>query len=156
MPAIPPLSLPNTTMISIPRSQRSAVREKQVKQEAGGHFMPVILVTAKSLPRHRRRSRGQKSPCSINASSSPRQSGKLFKTVMRYLRELPGIPRIAGESALRCEIEKGSRIIALPGEERTIRGYSGVLHLRGVKSQHPACSQSRSRNSAQDDSGVSA
>jgi tetratricopeptide (TPR) repeat protein len=59
-------------------------------------------------------------------SPSQRQSGEVFKTVMRYLRQLPGIPRITAESALRCELENGSRIIALPGEERTIRGYSGA------------------------------
>ncbi len=59
-------------------------------------------------------------------SPSQRQSGELFKTVVRYLRQLSGAPRIAAESALRCELETGSRIIALPGEERTIRGYSGA------------------------------
>jgi phage terminase large subunit-like protein len=37
-------------------------------------------------------------------SASQRQSGELFKTVVRYLRQLPGAPRIAAESALRCEL----------------------------------------------------
>jgi hypothetical protein len=59
-------------------------------------------------------------------SPSQRQSGELFKTVIGNLRRLPGAPQIKAESALRCELENGSRIIALPGEERTIRGYSGA------------------------------
>jgi phage terminase large subunit-like protein len=59
-------------------------------------------------------------------SPSQRQSGELFKTVMRYLKRLLGAPRVMAESALRCELENGSRIIALPGEEKTVRGYSGA------------------------------
>jgi terminase large subunit-like protein len=59
-------------------------------------------------------------------SPSQRQSGELFKTVMRYLRQLPAAPRITAESALRCELDNGARIIALPGEERTVRGYAGA------------------------------
>jgi len=59
-------------------------------------------------------------------SPSQRQSGELFKTVMRHLRRLPDAPRITAESALRCELENRSRILALPGEEKTVRGYSGA------------------------------
>jgi hypothetical protein len=59
-------------------------------------------------------------------SPSQRQSGELFKTVMRYLKMLPGGPRITAESALRCELENNARIVALPGEEKTVRGYSAV------------------------------
>lgn len=36
----------------------------------------------------------------------------------------PDAPKIVTESALRMELENGSRIIALPGTESTIRGYS--------------------------------
>ena len=33
---------------------------------------------------------------------------------------------IANESALRLELENGSRIVSLPGKEETVRGFSGV------------------------------
>jgi hypothetical protein len=69
---------------------------------------------------------GQPFALVLLVSPSQRQSGELFKTVIGHLRRLPGVPRITAESALRCELENGSRIIALPGEERTIRGYSGA------------------------------
>jgi phage terminase large subunit-like protein len=59
-------------------------------------------------------------------SPSQRQSGELFRTVMRYLREVPDASEIRAESALRVELSNGSRIVALPGDERTIRGYAGA------------------------------
>jgi Terminase large subunit, T4likevirus-type, N-terminal len=59
-------------------------------------------------------------------SPSQRQSGELFRTVMRHLRELPGTPEIRAESALRLELANGSRVVALPGDERTIRGFAGA------------------------------
>jgi hypothetical protein len=59
-------------------------------------------------------------------SPSQRQSGELFRTLMRYLRTLPGAPEIRAESALRVELANGSRIVALPGDERTIRGFAGA------------------------------
>jgi hypothetical protein len=60
-------------------------------------------------------------------SPSQRQSGELHRTV-KHLHNactLP-IPEIVSESALRLELANGARIIALPGEEANIRGYSGV------------------------------
>jgi hypothetical protein len=59
-------------------------------------------------------------------SPSQRQSGELFRTLMRYLRTLPGAPELRAESALRVELANGSRIVALPGDERTIRGFAGA------------------------------
>jgi len=59
-------------------------------------------------------------------SPSQRQSGELFRVVMRHLRELPGAPAITAESALRLELANGSRIVALPGDEKTIRGFAGA------------------------------
>jgi hypothetical protein len=58
-------------------------------------------------------------------SPSQRQSGELFRTLMSYLRKLPGAPDVRAESALRVELANGSRVIALPGDEKTIRGYAG-------------------------------
>lgn len=59
-------------------------------------------------------------------SPSQRQSGELFRTVIGFHSKLEGAPRLTAETALRAEIENGSRILALPGTERTIRGYAGA------------------------------
>ena len=39
---------------------------------------------------------------------------------------LDGVPELTQESVLRAEMANGSRIVALPGDERTIRGYASV------------------------------
>jgi Terminase large subunit, T4likevirus-type, N-terminal len=59
-------------------------------------------------------------------SPSQRQSGELFRKVLRFLHALPGAPAITAESALRLELANGSRVVALPGDEKTIRGFSGA------------------------------
>jgi hypothetical protein len=59
-------------------------------------------------------------------SPSQRQSGELFRTVMRHFRALLGAPAITAESALRLELANRSRIVALPGDEKTIRGFAGA------------------------------
>jgi len=43
-------------------------------------------------------------------SPSQRQSGELFRSVMRHLRALENAPEIRAESALRLELANGSRI----------------------------------------------
>jgi hypothetical protein len=53
-----------------------------------------------------------------------RQSVELFRKVLDFYRTVPDAPKITHESALRLELENGSRNIALPGTESTIRGYS--------------------------------
>lgn len=55
-----------------------------------------------------------------------RQSAELFRKVNDVYRSLPNVPRVVQESAMRMELANGSRIIALPGTEGTIRGYSGA------------------------------
>jgi hypothetical protein len=63
---------------------------------------------------------------SLLISPSQRQSGELFRKVIDLHRALPdGIPA-DNVSALRMELRNGSRIIALPGAEATVRGYSGA------------------------------
>jgi len=58
-----------------------------------------------------------------------RQSQELFMKVTQFYHEL-GKPVPAREaSALRLSLMNGSRIIALPGNEATIRGFSGVRLL---------------------------
>lgn len=59
-------------------------------------------------------------------SPSQRQSGELFRTVIGFHSRLEGAPRLRSESALRAEFEGGSRIVALPGTERTVRGYAAA------------------------------
>jgi Terminase large subunit, T4likevirus-type, N-terminal len=57
-------------------------------------------------------------------SPSQRQSAELFRTVMLFHSKLSGAPPLSKESVLRAEFASGSRILALPGTERTIRGYA--------------------------------
>ena len=57
-------------------------------------------------------------------SPSQRQSAELFRTVMLYHNALAGAPALSMESVLRAEFQNGSRILALPGTEKTVRGYS--------------------------------
>jgi hypothetical protein len=62
-------------------------------------------------------------------SPSLRQSGELFRKVKSSYEALERIVGARQESALRLELENGSRIISLPGNEETIRGYSGTTLL---------------------------
>jgi len=57
-------------------------------------------------------------------SPSQRQSAELFRSVMKFHNELKGAPRLNAESVLKAEMENGSRILALPGTEKTVRGYA--------------------------------
>ena len=57
---------------------------------------------------------------------SQRQSGELFSKVTALYRACETPVRARKVSAMRMELENESRIIALPGSEKTIRGYSGV------------------------------
>jgi hypothetical protein len=58
------------------------------------------------------------------ASPSQRQSGELFKKIEQILRAQKPQPEFSKESATRMELANGARIIALPGTEATVRGYS--------------------------------
>lgn len=68
----------------------------------------------------------QPSALVLLVSPSQRQSAELFRSLMVHFRRLPGAPEIRSESVLRCEFANGSRIVALPGESNTVRGYSGA------------------------------
>jgi hypothetical protein len=67
-------------------------------------------------------------PASLALLLSPslRQSGELFRRCMAIYGALGRPVATEGESALRMELENGSRIVSLPGKEGTVRGYSGV------------------------------
>jgi hypothetical protein len=63
-------------------------------------------------------------------SPTQRQSGELFKQHVRDLYGALGRPvATVQETALTMELANGSRVVALPGEEETIRCYSGVRLL---------------------------
>jgi hypothetical protein len=64
-------------------------------------------------------------------SPSLRQSQELFRKLQFFYNALESAntPQAVEESALRMELSNGSRIIALPGKEATIRGFSGVSLL---------------------------
>jgi hypothetical protein len=59
-------------------------------------------------------------------SPSLRQSQELFHRVLDCLRTIEARVPIEAESALRIEFPNRSRIIALPGTERTARGFAAV------------------------------
>jgi len=69
-------------------------------------------------------------PGSLILCLSPtlRQSSELFRNVSRFYGIDPAIPSMS-ESALRLELENGSRIVSLPGKEQNVRGYAGVSLL---------------------------
>ena len=62
-------------------------------------------------------------------SPALRQSQELFRKCLDVYRALdhPELPE--AESALGLELTNGSRVVALPGKEGTIRGYSSVRRL---------------------------
>jgi hypothetical protein len=63
-------------------------------------------------------------------SPTLRQSGELFRDkVCRLYNALDRPVPATRETALTLELANGSRIVSLPGEEGTVRGYSGVALL---------------------------
>jgi hypothetical protein len=58
-----------------------------------------------------------------------RQSQELFAKIAGFYRDLDRPVPPQAERRLSLELENGSRIITLPGSERTIRGFSGVSLL---------------------------
>ncbi len=62
-------------------------------------------------------------------SPSLRQSQEVFRKVTDFRNRLGDAVSVKDESALRVEWGNGSRIVALPGTEETIRGFSGVRLL---------------------------
>jgi hypothetical protein len=55
-----------------------------------------------------------------------RQSQELFQKIVGSYRDLGRPVTARAEQRLSLELDNGSRIICLPGTERTIRGFSGV------------------------------
>lgn len=64
----------------------------------------------------------------ICISPTLRQSSELLHTILRIYGTDPPVPCIS-ESALKLELENKSRIISLPGQEQTVRGFANVRLL---------------------------
>jgi len=62
-------------------------------------------------------------------SKAERQSGELFRKCMTAYNALRRPVEAKSEGALHLELTNGSRIIALPGKEETIRSFSAVRLL---------------------------
>jgi hypothetical protein len=58
-----------------------------------------------------------------------RQSQELFGKVVGFYRDLGRPVPPQGERKLSLELQNGSRIVTLPGSEKTIRGFSGTSLL---------------------------
>jgi hypothetical protein len=60
------------------------------------------------------------------ASPSLRQSQEIIRKCREILHSLPRLPKIQDESALKIELANGSRLICLPGNASTVRGFSAA------------------------------
>jgi hypothetical protein len=70
--------------------------------------------------------RGIFSPGSLILLISPslRQSKELFTKVTNYLKALQPVQVLQEDNRLSCTLENGSRIVSLPGDPATCRGFS--------------------------------
>lgn len=59
-------------------------------------------------------------------SPGERQSGELMRKVYSTIERSVDAPKLLRQGILEAEFSNGSRIIALPGKEGTIRGFSAV------------------------------
>jgi hypothetical protein len=59
-------------------------------------------------------------------SPSGRQSGEFLKKAEEFVRRLGVRPRGDGRNEISVQFPNGSRIVGLPGSERTVRGFSAV------------------------------
>lgn len=59
-------------------------------------------------------------------SPSLRQSTEAFRSFLMLYHRLDGVPELKAESLTRAELANGSRVISLPGSERTVRGFAGA------------------------------
>jgi hypothetical protein len=71
-------------------------------------------------------------------SPSLPQSQEIFRKYLTAYRDLGRPEGIAGESALRLELGNGSRIISLPGSEKTNVGYTASLIVLDEAARTPS------------------
>jgi Terminase large subunit, T4likevirus-type, N-terminal len=62
-------------------------------------------------------------------SSSARQSGEFIRKAEAFVRRMGMRPRGDGDNAMSILMGNGSRIVGLPGNETTVRGFSAVSLL---------------------------
>jgi terminase large subunit-like protein len=62
----------------------------------------------------------------ILISPSQPQSTELFKKIHGFWSKLDGAPKVEQETLTKMQLANGSRIVPLPGSERTTRGYSAA------------------------------
>jgi hypothetical protein len=62
----------------------------------------------------------------VIVSPSMQQSVELYKKISDYHQKVQGAPAANLQSLTRMQLKNGSRIISLPGSEKTVRGYSGA------------------------------
>lgn len=60
-------------------------------------------------------------------SPSLRQSKELFAKILHFIRALTPIQELLEDNKSSCTLENGSRIVSLPGDADTIRGYSAPV-----------------------------
>jgi hypothetical protein len=99
--------------------QRSLVRSTHKREILNIHRQAGKSTSAALLALHQKEVPGS---LSLLVSPSQRQSSELLHTVS-IINNGRGVTQ---ESATRIEFENGSRILSLPGGERTVRGYAGV------------------------------
>ena len=87
-------------------------------RQSGKSTMAAVLALHRALYR----------PGSLILCLAPalRQSQELFQKIAGFYRDLGRPVAPQGERRLSLELENGSRIVTLPGTERTVRGFSGV------------------------------
>ena len=73
-------------------------------------------------------------------SPSLRQSSELFRKVRESYNKVKNPPKLTEDNKLSLTMTNGSRIVSLPGDPATVRGYSGValfLDQEPVKDEPP-------------------
>ncbi|MGB8742470.1 MAG: terminase family protein [Xanthobacteraceae bacterium] len=73
----------------------------------------------------------------ILISPSQPQSTELFKRMHQMWSLLPGAAKATQESLTRLQLDNGSRVISLPGSEKTARGYTADLVVVDEASRCP-------------------
>ena len=119
-------------------ARRPAGRSSTARRQSGKSTVTALLAAHTALY----------DPGSLTLLLSPtqRQSHELFRKALDAYRAIPTAIPIVQESALRLELSNGSRIVSLPGKEKTVRGFSGVRLLAWTRP--PGCPTSCTSRSA--------
>ena len=125
--ALDPVELARSTSLEPDPWQERLLRSEAVRvllncsRQAGKSTMAATVAVHTALY--------EPSSLVLLLSPSLRQSQELFKKALTCYRSAGGPVPSSTESALRLELENGSRIVSLPGKQDTVRGFSGVRLL---------------------------